>query len=86
MDTRSYYAKYYLLSDKNKLTTLNNIGLLLKVVLIDLHPRNFVNTKISLCARCAHADERARNLPSPVTHNQVFPKIEALNSHSLLKH
>ena len=71
---------------KNKLTTLNNIGLLLKGVSIDLHARNFVHTKISLCARWAHADERERNLSSPVTHSQVFPKIEVLNSHSLLTH
>ena len=45
--------------------TLNNIGVLLKGVLIDLHARNFVQAKFSLRTPCAHVRHRARNLPSP---------------------
>ena len=44
--------------------TLNNIGALLKGVLIDSRARNFVHTRI-LRARCVHARHRARNLSSP---------------------
>ena len=45
--------------------TLNNIGVPLKGVLIDLRARNFVHVKIFLRARCAHARYRASNLSSP---------------------
>ena len=43
---------------------LNNIGVPIKSVVIDLRLRNFVHVKISLCARCAHACRRARSLSS----------------------
>ena len=45
--------------------TLNNIGVLLKDILIYQHARNFVHAKISLRTSCAHARHRARNLSSP---------------------
>ena len=48
-----------------KLITLNNVGVLVKSVLIDLRARNFVHAKISLRASCVHARHRARNLSSP---------------------
>ena len=48
-----------------KLITLNNVGVLVKSVLIDLRARNFVHAKISLRACCVHARHRARNLSSP---------------------
>ena len=48
-----------------KLITLNNVGVLVKSVLIDLRARNFVHAKISLRTRCVHARHRARNLSSP---------------------
>ena len=50
---------------QKQLTTLNNIRVLLKSVLIDLRARNFVHAKTSLRARCVHARHRARNLLSP---------------------
>ena len=50
---------------QKKLTTLYNIGVLLKDVLIDLRARNFVHAKISLRARYAYDRHRARNLSSP---------------------
>ena len=50
---------------QKQLTTLNNIRVLLKSVLIDLRARNFVHAKTSLRARCANACHRARNLLSP---------------------
>ena len=51
MNARSYCAEYYLLSDTKKLTTLNNVGVLVKSVLTDLRARNFVHAKIPLRAR-----------------------------------
>ena len=72
MDAKSYCAEYYLLSDKNKLTTLNNIGVLHKGVLIDLHARNFMHSKIFLRACCVHACHRAWNLSSP----EPFEKMQ----------
>ena len=45
--------------------TLNNIGVLLKVVLIDLRACNFMHAKISLRARYAHTRHCAHNLLSP---------------------
>ena len=47
MNVRSYWAEYYLFLD-TKITTLNNIGVLLKDVLIDLHAHNFVHAKTAL--------------------------------------
>ena len=44
--------------------TLNNIGVLIKGVVIDLRVRNFVHAKISLRARCAQARHRVRSLSS----------------------
>ena len=44
--------------------TLNNIGVLIKGVVIDLRVRNFVHAKISLRARCAHARHHVRSLSS----------------------
>ena len=41
------------------------MGVLVKSVLIDLHARNSVHAKTSLCARCVHACHCARNLLSP---------------------
>ena len=65
MNVRSYCAKYHLLSDTKKLTTLNNVGVLVKSVLVDLRARNFVHAKVSLLVLCMHARHRARNLSSP---------------------
>ena len=45
--------------------TLNNIGVLPKGVLIDLHARNFVHAITFLHGRCVQACYRARNLSSP---------------------
>ena len=67
MNARSYCVKYYLLSDTKKLTTLNNVGVLVKSVLIDLRTHNFMHSKISVCAHCMHAHHHAHNLLSPVT-------------------
>ena len=50
---------------QKQLATLNNIRVLLKSVLIDLHARNFVHAKTSLRAPCPYARHRARNLSSP---------------------
>ena len=50
---------------QKQLTTLNNIQVSLKSVLIDLPARNFVHAKTSLRTRCVHARHRARNLLSP---------------------
>ena len=57
---------------QKQLTTLNNIRVLLKSVLIDLRARNFVLAKTSLCARCVHARHRARNLSSPAVNDVVL--------------
>ena len=51
---------------QKKLATLNNVGVLVKSVLIDLRAHNFVHAKTSLRARCVHARHRARNLSSPI--------------------
>ena len=51
MNVRSCCTEYYLLSDKKQLSTLNNIRVLLKSVLIDLRARNFVHAKTSLRER-----------------------------------
>ena len=50
---------------QKKLTTLNNVGVLVKSVLVDLRARNFVHAKVSLLVLCMHARHRARNLSSP---------------------
>ena len=50
---------------QKQLTTLNNIRVLLKSVLIDLRAGNFVHAKTSLRARCVHARHHAHNLSSP---------------------
>ena len=55
-----------ILQTQKQLATLNNVRVLLKGGLIDLHARNFAHTKTSLRARCMHARHRARNLSSPV--------------------
>ena len=67
MNARSYCAEYYLLSDTKK-TTVNNVGVLVKSVLIDLCAHNFMHAKISLCARCMHARHSERNLSSPAVY------------------
>ena len=51
---------------QKQLATLNNVRVLLKGGLIDLHARNFAHAKTSLRARCMYARHRARNLSSPV--------------------
>ena len=50
---------------KKWLTTLNNVGVLVKSVLIDLRACNFLHAKTSLRALCVHARHRTRNLSSP---------------------
>ena len=50
---------------QKQLATLSSIGILLKGVLTDLRPRNFVHAITALRARCVHARNRARNLSSP---------------------
>ena len=50
---------------QKQLATLNNIGILLKGVLIDLRARNFVHAKTSLRACWVHAHHRAHNLSNP---------------------
>ena len=47
------------------LTTLNDTGVLLKDVLIDLRARNFLHVKTSLCASGVHARHCSLNLLSP---------------------
>lgn len=71
MEVRSYYVKYYLLSD-TKTThylgitlTLNNIGMLLKGILTYLLVHNFVHAKTSLHAHWVHDHHCACNLSSP---------------------
>ena len=59
----------FVFRQKQQLTTLNNIPLLLKGVLIDLHAHNFVHAKTSLHARCVNACHHARNLLSPVDYD-----------------
>ena len=51
---------------QKQLTTLKNVGVLVKSVLIDLRARNFIHAKTSLRVLCVHARHRARNLSSPV--------------------
>ena len=51
---------------QKKVTTLNNVGVLVESVLIDLHSHNFMHAKISLCARCVHTRHHACNFSSPV--------------------
>ena len=58
------------LQTQKQLTSLNNIRVLLKSVLTDLHVRNFVRAKTSLRARPVHACHRTRILSSPV-HNII---------------
>ena len=50
---------------QKKLTTLNNVGVLVQSVLADLRAHNIVLAKISLRACCMHARHNARNLSSP---------------------
>ena len=50
---------------QKQLATLNNIQVLLKSVLINLHAHNFVQVKISLHACCMHTCHCAHNLASP---------------------
>ena len=61
MNVRSYC----LLSDPKKTHYLNNVGVLVKSVLIDLCARNFVHAKTSLHAHCMHARHHVCNLLSP---------------------
>ena len=49
---------------QKQFNTLNNIGILLKGVLIDLRACNFVHVKTYLRARCIHTRHRACNLSS----------------------
>ena len=51
---------------QKKLTTLNNVGVLVKSVLIDLRASNFVHAKIYIPVCCVHARHRGRNLSSPM--------------------
>ena len=62
---------------QKQLTTLSNIGVLLKGVSNHLRARNFVRTKTSLLARCVHAHHRAHSLLSPANFlsNQIFSAI-----------
>ena len=50
---------------EKQLAALNNIGVLLNGVLIDLRTRNFMHAKTYLRALNMHARLRARNLSSP---------------------
>ena len=50
---------------QKELTTLNNVGVLVKSALTDLRAHNFVHAKISLRARYVHARHHACNLSSP---------------------
>ena len=50
---------------QKQLTTLNNIGVLVKDVLIDLRAHNSMHVKNPLHARCMHARDHACNLLSP---------------------
>ena len=54
------------------LLTLNNIRVLLKDVLIDLHTRNFLHAKSSLSAHCTHPCHHAHNLLSPLYSSLLF--------------
>ena len=56
------------------LTTLNNIEVLVKKVLIDLSARKFVHVKTSLRARCMHTCHHACNLSRP----QIIPVSRTL--------
>ena len=47
---------------QKQLATLNNIGILLKAILIDLCAHNFGQAKTSSGANCMHTRHRARNL------------------------
>ena len=51
---------------QKSLTNLNNVGVLVKSILIHLRARNFVHAKTTLRAHCVHAHHRAHNLSSPV--------------------
>ena len=57
---------------QKQLTTLNNIQVLLKGVLIDLCARNFMHVKTSLHACCMHACHHVCNLSSPELDLKVF--------------
>ena len=48
------------------MTTLNNIGVLIKSVLIDLRARNFAYAKTYLRAGCVQTRHCERNLLTPV--------------------
>ena len=62
---------------QKQLATLNNIGVLLEGVLIELHACKFVHMKTSLRVRCMHARHRACNLSSPVKEEKK--KLSALS-------
>ena len=68
MNVRSCCTEYYLISDTKILTTVNNIGILLKDVLIDLRALSFVHVK-TFC-------HRARNLSSPAHLNNCLNVFE----------
>ena len=55
---------------QKQLATLNNIWVLLKSVLVDLHAHNFVHLKTHLRACCVHGRQCAHNLWSPETSEQ----------------
>ena len=86
MNYRSYCTKYYLFSDKKQLGTLNNIRVLLKGVLIDLHAHNFMHGKTFLHACCMHTRHHACNLSSPaIAHLNKYwqAHASAITWHSL---
>ena len=69
MKVRSYCAEYYLLSDTKINHYLNNVGVLVKSVLVDLRARNFVLAKNSLRARsspCAQFVEPCIDISPPI--------------------
>ena len=74
MNARSYCAEYYLLSDTKKLNTLNNVGVLVKSVFIDL------------CTHCVHAHHRARNLSSPEYRPHPKPKKKKISEMTKADH
>ena len=68
---------------QKKLSTVNNIGVLVKSVLTDLRAHNFVHVKISLCAHCVHARHHAPNLLSPDS-SQFTLILAVVRKHSIL--
>ena len=68
---------------QKKLTTVNNIEVLVKSVLTDLRAHNFVHVKISLCAHCMHARHHVPNLLSPDS-SQFTLILAVVRKHSIL--